>query len=168
MSDYTSTVLATGDGSCELELVPEFGGVTNRLRFKIKAGKWLDVIAGLASSQELKNNASFRGVPLFPFANRLDGGSYEYESSRYHFNKNEASRNNALHGFLQDIKPEVSVLEEHESEAFVSLRYSYDGNNKGYPFPVEALISYQISQEQGLTIKFEVTNKSNQTIPAGK
>lgn len=167
MSNYEAIIVAPGDASCELELVPEFAGITNRLRLSTADGKSFNILAGLSSREEMVADASFRGMPLFPFANRLDAGAYRHQEQSYQFDINEAETNNTLHGFLYQMPAELLSSQQTENEAKATLVYRYAGNNVAYPFPVEIKISYCLSQKEGFVMNFEVTNLHNETIPVG-
>ncbi|MCR6651949.1 MAG: hypothetical protein NVV73_10855 [Cellvibrionaceae bacterium] len=101
--DYSAQVLRTDNG-CLLELVPEFGGLTNRLRFVTTKGP-LDVIVGLPDRDAMVADKYFRGIPIFPVVNRLRDGRYSFEGKEYQLPVNETSRNNALHGLLHHLTP---------------------------------------------------------------
>lgn len=162
--DYSAQVLRTDNG-CLLELVPEFGGLTNRLRFVTTKGP-LDVIVGLPDRDAMVADKYFRGIPIFPVVNRLRDGRYSFEGKEYQLPVNETSRNNALHGLLHHLTPKVEVLNgENFSEA--KLIYTYKGEEKGYPFPVDVIISYHLKTDSSLEAEFYVHNRHHAAIPVG-
>lgn len=161
---YSALTLRTANG-CSLELVPEFGGLTNRLQFATSKGV-LDVIVGLANKGAMINDRAYRNIPLFPLVNRLDAGLYKHNGKLYQLPVNEPARNNALHGFIQKFVPEVEVVEGRDtSEAL--LLYRYNGELPGYPFPAEVRIHYVLSGDGKLDISYSVLNQHSASIPVG-
>lgn len=162
--DYSALTLSTSNG-CSLELVPEFGGLTNRLQFATARGA-VDVIVGLANRSAMINDRAYRNIPLFPVVNRLDGGSYKHNGKLYQLPINEPARNNNLHGFIHKLVPEVEISAGKDtSEAM--LLYRYKGEFPGYPFPAEVRIHYVLESSGKLDIGFSVLNLHTDTIPLG-
>lgn len=163
-SDYSPLILQT-QGGCQLELVPEFGGLINGLRF-VAARRPLEVIAGLPSKLALQNDTGFRGIPLFPFVNRLDGGQYQFMGQRYQLPVNEPARNNCLHGFLHHLQPEAELAPGSTSSEAI-LYYHYKGQFAGYPFPADVQMHYLLSDDNTLDVSISVLNRHSTPIPVG-
>ena len=168
-ADYEALTLRTSEGH-KLEVVPEFGGITNQLVFATKHGP-LNVLAGLPDRKSMQTDRAFRNIHLFPFANRLADGQYEIDGKSYQLPINEVARNNALHGFLYRLTPEATLLENDEkSEAgkkTMVLKYRYNGDLAGYPFAADIVLRFILSNDAALEILFEVHNRSQHTIPVG-
>lgn len=162
--DYTAQILRTDNG-CLLELVPEFGGLTNRLQFVSAQGP-VDVIAGLPDRNAMVTDKYFRGIPIFPVVNRLRDGRYSFEGKDYQLPINETSRHNALHGLLHHLQPTVEIT-NGKSVSEAKLRYTYKGEEKGYPFPVEVIIRYRLRADSSLDAEFQVHNHHHAPIPVG-
>lgn len=165
--DYHHFTLSTGDGACSLELLPHYGGMINRLDLNVGGDKVRNVIAGFHSEQEILNDSSYGGIPLFPVVNRIDGGHYEHLGKKYQLTVNETALNNALHGFIQHIKPEYTELFTEANRASVELRYHYDGHLPGYPFAAEVRNTYTITSAGELELVFYVKNLHTEVIPVG-
>jgi aldose 1-epimerase len=162
--DYSAITLSTANG-CRLELVPEFGGLTNRLQFVTPDGP-VDVIVGLANKAAMINDRAYRNIPLFPVVNRLDAGRYKHNGKVYQLPVNETARNNNLHGFIYKLVPEVEIAEGKEtSEAM--LLYRYKGDLPGYPFAAEVRIHYVLDSTGKLDIGYSVLNQHSDSIPVG-
>lgn len=163
-ADYSSLTLRTASG-CELELLPAAGGISNRLKLWAK-GEAYEVIAGLADRQALMEDVAYRGVPLFPVVNRLDGGRYTHEGELYQLPINEPELHNTLHGFLSELLPEVTM---HECAAFstCTLSYHYRGQHPGYPFACEVQFSFVLNNDASLELTMSVTNRHHRPIPFG-
>jgi aldose 1-epimerase len=165
--DYPRYTLSTGDGRCQLELLPEHGGIVNRLVLTLVSGEQVNVIAGFTSLEAIEQDAWFRGVPLYPFANRLQDGRYIWQGESYQLEVNETARNNALHGFLLHINPSIVPLEQSEMRASVRLDYDYPGNIAGYPFPALISMTYSVEADGALELDISVTNKHTHAAPLG-
>lgn len=162
--DYGALTLRTA-GGCELELLPAYGGLTNGLRL-CAAGKQCDVIAGLASQEAITNNTRYRGVPLFPVVNRLDGGRYTHLGQNYQLPINEPETNTALHSFLYQLTPSVEISQSRSSSR-CALKYIYRGENPGYPFCVDVQFEFTLADTDGLELEMSVHNRSATSIPFG-
>lgn len=161
---YTALILRTANG-CSLELVPEFGGLTNRLQFVTPTGA-VDVIVGLANKTAMINDRAYRNIPLFPVVNRLDAGRYKHNGKLYQLPINEPALNNNLHGFIHKYVPQVEIAEGKDtSEAM--LLYRYNGELPGYPFAAEVRIHYVLDGTGKLDISYSVLNQHTDTIPVG-
>lgn len=167
MNDVESVVIATGCGTYSLELLPAFGGIANRLSHVDAAGKRTELIAGCGTRAALEQDRHFRGTALWPFVNRLDGGSYHHLNQLYSFPVNEPAFNNALHGFLFALVPEVKLLAATGTDAAVALHYRYQGTNPAYPFPAEIILHFLLQADTGLTVSFEVRNLHQAAVPLG-
>lgn len=165
MKNYESISLISPNGDCELELVPEFGGLTNRLR--LKKDQAIELVASLANREAMATNAGYSGVPLFPFANRLDKGRYSYANVDYQLEQNEPARATALHGFLYQLQASASVITQDENASHVSLTYNYDGGIAGYPFPAKIVMTYSLSNDACLNVQFTVLNLHTSPVPVG-
>ena len=106
---YPSFKLVTGDNKASLELLPEHGGIINALVFSDDKGVQHNVVAGFNSLEAIEQDQYYRGVPLYPFVNRLDQGRYSFAGHTYQFPVNETARNNALHGFIQHLPVQISA-----------------------------------------------------------
>ena len=167
MADYEAFTLTLADGSAKLELLLEFGGAVNALELSdVRDDSRINIIAGLSHRAELQNNSAYRGVPLFPVVNRLDGGRYTHRGKHYHLAINEPERNNHLHGFLHTLTPTVADHRVGNAQSSVALQYHYDGRFDGYPFPASVVIEYTLTHD-ALTVTFAVHNLHDESIPAG-
>src|SRR5690606_18895152 len=113
-----------------------------------------------------RSDTGFRGIPLFPFPNRLAQGRYELDGKTYQLPINEPGRGNALHGFLFQLEPEVRHLEQSEKSAQATLTYRYPGDIDGYPFPGEVNITYKLLAGS-LEIVMDIHNTGKHTMPVG-
>ncbi len=167
MHDVESVVITTPDGSYELELLPQFGGLANRLTYIDGSGRRLELIAGCGSRAELEQDRYFRGIGLYPFVNRLADGRYRHLGVDYQFPINEPQYNTSLHGFLFTLVPEVKVLPANDTGVAVELHYHYQGENAAYPFAAEVVLHFELDSSSGLTVTFTVRNLHHAAVPLG-
>lgn len=159
---YTQITLlneASGNG---FSVVPEVGGTILDLQFSGQA-----VLDGCANSLELGNNNAYKNALLFPFPNRLDGGTYAFNGEEYSFPINDAGTNNALHGFGREVSMDVLKVETTETSASIILSYFYEGDQNSYPFPFLFDVTYSMDEATGFRVDLKCTNEANQRIPVG-
>lgn len=160
-------ILSTQDNRCLLEVLPGHGGLCQRLALSPAGGGPVDVLAGCSARELALGNPAFRGVVLYPFPSRLDGGRYRWQGQSYRMPLNEPGRDNALHGLLFRVTPDVVAQEAGQTTASVTLRYAYDGSEPGYPFPGEVTVHYLLQSPGSLTMTLTVTNLHGTTVPVG-
>lgn len=165
--DYPNFLLTTGDGHCQLELLPEHGGIINRLAFQGDDGQSLNVIAGFSSLAEIESDGMFRGIPLYPFANRLQDGCYQWLGKPYQLDVNEPAHNNTLHGFIQHLTPVITRLAQDSTRASARLDYSYAGDLSGYPFPARISMLFDLNSAGELTLELNIRNDHTDPVPVG-
>ena len=90
-------------------------------------------------------------------------GNYAFFNGPYHLKCNENSTNptrvNALHGLLAGKKMTVEKQVVTDDYAELRLSYHFNGLEQGYPFLLNVLIVYRLS-DSGFSITVEVTNPS--------
>jgi len=155
------------DNRCGITLLPEHAGMCQSLVFTASDGRSIDVIAGCTEQELASGNPWYRGYWLYPFPSRLANGKYTWQERDYRLPLNEPERDNALHGFLTGVTPEVTDRNIQQDSAEVTLRYQYDGANPGYPFPGEVTVTYRLQSPGHLTISVSVMNLHDAPVPVG-
>ena len=107
---------------------------------------------------------TYSSALLFPFANRIEGGTYKFKSKTYQFNCNEPNNNNALHGIIynkvfQFIKKEITNL-----KTSVTLEYNETARDKAFPYTYCIQLVYTFSTE-GLHLEMIVKNTDTVSFP---
>lgn len=132
-----------------ISVIPEFGAVLRRLVLR-KGHHLFALIQAPESPQALMADESYASAFLYPFASRIRHGVYRFEGTDYAVKMNEVHRDNAIHGFVHG-RPFTVVNEEvTPTHAQLVLRYSYQGDTFGYPFPFVLTITYQLTQANQL------------------
>lgn len=165
--DYPHFELATADNKARLELLSAHGGIINALLFTDSHGVQHNVIAGFDTAQAIEQDQYYRGVPLYPFVNRLDAGRYDFAGRSYQFPVNEAARNNALHGFIQHLPVQISSSHLSPSRAQAQAVYDYAGDRDAYPFPACIVMTYTLDSAGSLELEMSVHNLSSCEVPVG-
>jgi aldose 1-epimerase len=102
-------------------------------------------------------NKSHAGAILFPFANRVNAGKYEFHGKSYSLACNEPGRDNAIHGLIFDKTFYVDETYEGTKSARVVLSYTENNPPEGFPFPYKVELKYTL-KEQALSLEVKVHN----------
>jgi aldose 1-epimerase len=132
------------------------GGRLKSLQFKDKI-----IVDGL---EHVEYNKSHAGAILFPFANRINAGKYDFHGKEYQLPCNEPGRNNAIHGLIFDKNLNVDESMEGSNSAFVILSYTENKPPEGYPFPFKIELKYKLKQ-QALSLEVKVHNIGDKDLP---
>jgi aldose 1-epimerase len=101
---------------------------------------------------------------LFPFANRIKDGRYEFNDKSYQFHINEKELNNALHGLVYNKEFEVLETDVNEDFASVILCYNETKESDGFPYTYTIQLNYTLTQST-LSLAVEIKNTDSQTFP---
>jgi aldose 1-epimerase len=102
-----------------------------------------------------------RGMPLLPWPNRIEDGTYEFDGRRHQLPITEVANHNAIHGLLRWQSWDGRRMSESSVE--MSARVN---PQPGYPFIVETTVTYELS-EDGLAVTTSATNIGNVVCPYG-
>lgn len=101
---------------------------------------------------------------LFPFANRIENGSYNFNNKTFKLHKNESGGHNAIHGLVHD--KTYQLIEQEISEENASVVISYDETNPDLGFPFKYSISLKYILYKGaLELKVQIKNKDQKAFP---
>ena len=102
------------------------------------------------------------GKVLIPWPNRITGGVYTWRGTTYDVPVNEPRTGAALHGLMAWVDWSVVHADSDSATlgAFVAPRY-------GYPWALEAWVTYALHAETGLTVTVTSTNIGSETAPYG-
>lgn len=151
-----------------MEILPDHGASLNALYFPdFHRERFINVIDGFTDPSEASTSGSFKGAILFPFPNRTRDGFWKWDNKKYAFPINEPIRNNALHGLLYNRSFAVSETYCSDEMAVVSLQYSSDGSDPGFPFLYKVDVNYVLTDADGLTVKTTISNQDQKSFPYG-
>lgn len=159
--------VATQAGLSELSLIPSLGGALTSLRlWHSRLNKTMpSCVPEITNSDLAKGNPYYKGVLLYPFVNRLDGGRYQFDGRSYAFEVNEPSTETALHGFIFNRTPEITVNHLSSDLVAVSLVFDHDKSFVAYPFDGRLTVTYRLSDSEGLSVEFNVENTGKHAMP---
>jgi aldose 1-epimerase len=112
----------------------------------------------------LSYNKTYASSVLFPFANRIKDGRYEFDGTIYQFDINEPDNNNALHGLVYNKPFELIDEKITETYAVVKLVYHEKLKDKGFPFTYSIYLEY-ILGENSLDFSVEIKNTGIKPFP---
>jgi aldose 1-epimerase len=142
-------------------VVPAFGA--NLLDLQLRG---ISVLEGYQTPEKLIENAWSKNIILFPFPNRIKDGQYTHEGKTYQFPINNVDTGNAIHGFSNNVKMDVTKVETTENEGVLMCTYTHDGSHESYPFRFSFNITF-ILRGSNLDIDMSLTNEDSMTIPVG-
>ncbi len=101
---------------------------------------------------------------LFPFANRINDGQFNFNGSNYNLQCNEKQLNNAIHGLVYNKAFLVDELKKFENHAEIKLYYEELNPPTGYPFKFRVELTYKLTNEF-LYFKINVINLDDKKLP---
>lgn len=127
----------------------------------------MNVIDSYASFEEFKKSVvekGFLGCKLSPFVCRINEASYSFGGKNY-FIKKSLPAKHALHGELYDKAFTLTAETANELNASVTMKYEYRGEDEGYPFNYDCIVTWQLEPENKLSVITECINKDEGLIP---
>lgn len=148
-------------------VVPAHGAMVRGLVLR-KEEELISLIDAPASEQALTADETYASALLFPFPSRIRHGIYFFEGEAYTLPMNEASRDNAIHGFVAGQSFDLFDQQLTEHAASLTLRYRHHGTSEtlytGYPFPFQLRITYTLESAPGAPsvfyVRYQVQNLS--------
>ena len=128
------------------EIVPELGN--NCYLFKVAdSDRWMDVIESPPDLATLKERPTAYGNPiLFPFPNRIRGGTFTFEGETYQFDKTPESPT-SIHGLLLNQPYQVESCTAGRDGAILVCSLDtrdFPEIGRQYPFPFKIQITYTL------------------------
>jgi aldose 1-epimerase len=106
----------------------------------------------------------FLGSKLSPFVCRLHHGTYHFGEKKYTIEQFYL-RENAIHGILYDKIFIITGETANEIHASVTMKYEYKGEDAGYPFSYDCIVTWTLENEHKLSVTTECINKDPGLIP---
>ena len=101
---------------------------------------------------------------LFPFANRVKDGIYQFNGETYHLDINQKEEHNALHGLVYNKNFVVTSQETNKESASVTLLYQEKKGSPGFPFTYSIQLEYVLTQNT-LDLIVKIKNTDSKTFP---
>jgi aldose 1-epimerase len=157
---YTQHVIEDAAGRARMRVVPE--GCAALLELTLAGRSLLDAYE---TPEALNNNAWYKNVPLFPFANRLRDGAYNWNGHNRRFFLNDGVNGNALHGFSREFSAAAHRVDMRALSGAIVCRFDYEGEEEAFPFPFSADFEYRLENGDRFTAFFRFRNQGRQSMP---
>ncbi len=147
-------------------VIPSCGAILHEFVVMLN-GQSANVIESYRNFEEFKNHVEekgFMGCKLSPFVCRLNNAKYFFGGKEYSIQKYISSKH-ALHGLLYDRNYAVLTQNANELEAAITMKYEYRSEDPGYPFSYDCIVTWQLEEENKLTVITECINKDKGLIP---
>lgn len=155
MPDGTPVALftLTNAKGAEAKII-EYGGILVSMKVPDKAGALGDVVLGHDTLAEYTaDTKTYFGALIGRYANRIGGASFSLNGVRYSLPVNDGS--NSLHGGPQGF--DKKVWKGKELPDGVELTYVSKDGEAGYPGTLTAVVTYRLSDANGLAIHYTAT-----------
>lgn len=116
----TAYLLTDDAGTAQVEVWPTHGFNCLRWQVRTPGGEWDDILYAAPDWQSNPVPTRSGHPVLFPFPNRMRGGSFAFEGKVYQLPLNETSGKHAIHGFTPRIPWRVIGLGVTDDSAFVT------------------------------------------------
>jgi aldose 1-epimerase len=125
-----------------------------------------NIVDGFASCNDAKENITngFKSCKLSPFVCRVNNGEYEFQNKKYKTGKFFLGEE-AIHGLLYDVLYDIVDSGADNNTAFVKLQYVYSNKDEGFPFEFLCEITYELKEQNKLSITTVISNKGNTEMP---
>jgi aldose 1-epimerase len=163
---FEKIVLQDENNGTVVEIIPACGAMLHSFTVN-NNGKHINVIDGYDNAADFKTNVTakgFKSSKLSPFVCRMRKGSYHFGESDYRIEKFYLDEH-AIHGLLYDAVFEVTATEAGESKAAVTMIHHFTGEDAGFPFHYDCMVTYTLQAANKLTLNTEVINKSGGLMP---
>ncbi len=118
----------------------------------------------ITSLDPLPYSDTYASSILFPFANRIDNGTYTFEDKNFEFPINEKGNNNALHGLVFNKTFKVVNQFTDENQASVTLEYIEKNESAGFPYTYTIQLEYVLTATS-LDLNVTIKNTDSKTFP---
>lgn len=138
-----------------------YGAILVNLIVPDKDGKAEDVVLGYDTLEPYFENGCFFGAVIGPNANRIGGASFTLEGQTYQLSENDGKNN--LHSH-KELGYHKRVWEVSEGENSVTLSLSDEDGNMGFPGNKKVKVTYTLTEENEIELKYEVESDKNTII----
>jgi aldose 1-epimerase len=163
---FEKIVLQDESNGTQAEIIPACGAMLHAFTVN-NNGKRINIIDGYADAADFKANVTakgFKSSKLSPFVCRMRNGKYHFGENDYRIEKFYLGEH-AIHGLLYDAVFETTAMEADADKALVTVLHQYRGEDAGFPFHYDCLVTYTLKTGNSLAITTEVINKSGGLMP---
>ncbi len=145
----------------EMTLFSEYGASMMHLKLQ---GKCLVNNLQYSTSGALSFLNSSCSVVLFPFANRIKDGRYQFNDKPYQLDCNENKLGHALHGLVQKASFELKEVNTDKEQAVLSFVRKETQPPAGFPFPFVIELQYTL-RDASVQLRVKVSNIGGKEFP---
>lgn len=159
-------VLSDEAGCTSVETIPSCGAILHGFSIPQQQGE-INIIDHYQSKQDFDVNLTahgFKSCKLAPFACRIKNAGYSFNGKQYQLGKFLLG-SSAIHGLIYDKPFEVISTHADANGAEVVMQYAYKGEEKGFPFHFDCIVSYKLRPGNKLTIITKLINEDTVAIP---
>ena len=124
----------------------------------------LNNIKLISDLSPLTYKSTYASAILFPFANRIEDGTYRFNEKQFQFATNNKEENNALHGLVYNKLFSIKATSTDKDSAQLILEYEYDPPEDSFPFPFNIQLKYTFTKNR-LDLNVLVENKTARAFP---
>lgn len=118
----------------------------------------------IAPLKTIPYSKSYASALLFPFVNRINDGTYNFQNKKYQLDCNHAAEGHAIHGLVYNKRFEVVDECVSDKESLLSLQYNQENGELGFPFKYNFQVTYKLGHNT-LSIEFQVKSTEDQPFP---
>ena len=113
-----------------------------------------DVVLGYDSIESVLSGQASMGAFIGRYAGRVGGGKFTLNGKPYQLGINNGG--NSLHGGVKGSRHRVFGVKQIDA-ATCELRLDYADGEEGYPGNVQSRVTYQVTDDNALEIRYEAT-----------
>jgi len=163
---FEKFILKDKDSNTFAVILPACGAILNEFTISHN-GTAINVIDSYDTAENFIHNHEangFMGSKLSPFVCRLNHGRYHFGGNEYKLEKFYMGKS-AIHGILYNKAYEVTGENANELHASLTMKYEYRGEEPGYPFNYDCIVTWQLEKDNKLSVTTECINKDKGLIP---
>ena len=111
-----------------------------------------------------KYEDTYESSLLFPFANRIKNGVYQFQNKTHKLDINKIEENNAIHGLIYNKTFTIEEQQVSEKSAIVKLKYSEKNKTEGFPFKYDVELTYILTVND-LILTVLILNTDFESLP---
>ncbi len=118
------------------------------------AGKAREVLLGVSTMSQHRQQLAYLGATVGRYANRIKAGRFCYQEQEYQLKNNQAG--NCLHGGPNGFDQRRWRVEQSDAQILVFSLHSQDGD-QGFPGNLAAQVRYELSDDNELKVSYTAT-----------
>jgi aldose 1-epimerase len=131
----------------------DFGGIVRELHVPDREGRYADVVLGFDTLEPYLKDSPYFGALIGRYGNRIAKGRFKLDGETWQLARNDGG--NHLHGGAPGF--DKVLWAASIDGASLVLRYRSRDGEQGYPGNLDATVSYSLSEENELVVRFRAT-----------